>query len=292
VSRAAADRRLGAWLIAPAFATMGLVTAYPLLRAVWLSLFRDRLTDPGGRVFVGLGNYRTILRDPLWWQDVATTATITATSVTLELILGFVVAFAMLRVARGRAALRAVVLIPYGVVTVVAAFAWRSALALDTGFVNGWLGPGDFAWFGARWSSLAAIVLADVWKTTPFVALLLLAGLVQIPDELHEAAALDGATAWQRFRRVTVPNMKAAILVAVLFRTLDAWRIFDTVFVMTAGAHRTETLSFLAYRQTVTLLELGLGSAVSVLLFASVLLLAAVFLAAFRPDVSGAGGER
>jgi multiple sugar transport system permease protein len=292
VSRAAADRRLGAWLIAPAFATMGLVTAYPLLRAVWLSLFRDRLTDPGGRVFVGLGNYRTILRDPLWWQDVATTATITATSVTLELILGFVVAFAMLRVARGRAALRALVLIPYGVVTVVAAFAWRSALALDTGFVNGWLGLGDFAWFGARWSSLVAIVLADVWKTTPFVALLLLAGLVQIPDELHEAAALDGATAWQRVRRVTVPNMKSAILVAVLFRTLDAWRIFDTVFVMTAGAHRTETLSFLAYRQTVTLLELGLGSAVSVLLFASVLLLAAVFLAAFRPDVSGAGGER
>ena len=291
MSRAAADRRLGAWLIAPAFATMGLVTAYPLQRAVWLSLFRDRLTDPGGRVFVGLGNYRTILRDPLWWQDVATTATITATSVTLEVILGFVVAFAMLRVARGRAALRALVLIPYGVVTVVAAFAWRSALALDTGFVNGWLGLGDFAWFGARWSSLAAIVLADVWKTTPFVALLLLAGLVQIPDELHEAAALDGATAWQRFRRVTVPNMKAAILVAVLFRTLDAWRIFDTVFVMTAGAHRTETLSFLAYRQTVTLLELGLGSAVSVLLFASVLLLAAVFLVAFRPDVHAAGDE-
>ncbi len=292
MTRAAADRRLGAWLIAPAFVVMGAVTAYPLLRAGWLSLFRDRLTDPRGRVFVGLDNYRTILTDPLWWQDVATTATITATSVALELALGFVVAFAMLRLRRGRAALRTAVLVPYGVVTVVAAFAWRAAFALDTGFVNGWLGLGDFAWFGARWSSLVAIVLAEVWKTTPFVALLLLAGLVQIPDELYEAAALDGATAWQGFRRITLPNMKTAVLVAVLFRTLDAWRIFDTIFVMTAGAHATETLSFLAYRQTVTLLNLGLGSAVSVLLFASVVLIALVFLAVFRPELSGAGQER
>ena len=279
-------------MVAPAFAVMGLVTAYPLVRAVWLSLFRDRLTDPAGRVFVGLGNYGTILRDPLWWQDVVATAVIAVASVTLELILGFVVAFALLRVVRGRAALRTAVLIPYGVVTVVAAFAWRTAFALDTGFVNAWLGLGEHAWFGARWSSFVVIVLAEVWKTTPFVALLLLAGLAQIPADLDEAAALDGAGAWQRFRRITLPNMRGAVLVAVLFRTLDAWRIFDTVFVMTAGAHRTETLSFLAYRQTITLLELGLGSAVSVLLFASVLLIAAAFLAGFRPDLAGAGEER
>jgi multiple sugar transport system permease protein len=292
VSRTAADRRFGAWLIAPAFVIMGIVTAYPLVRAVWLSLFRDRLTDPAGRVFVGLGNYRTILGDPLWWQDVAATATITVAGVTLELLLGFVIAFAMLRVARGRTALRTAILIPYGVVTVVAAFAWRTAFALDTGFVNAWLGLGDLAWFGARWTSLIVIVLAEVWKTTPFVALLLLAGLAQIPADLDEAAALDGASAWQRFRRITLPNMRGAVLVALLFRTLGAWRIFDTIFVMTAGAHDTETLSFLAYRQTITLLELGLGSAVSVLLFASVLLIAAVFLAAFRPDLAGAAEDR
>ena len=292
MSRAAADRRLGAWLVAPAFVAMSLVTAYPLLRAVWLSLFRDRLTDPAGRVFVGLHNYATVLGDPLWWQDVGTTLTVTASSVALELVLGFVVASAMLRLGRGRAALRTAVLVPYGVVTVVSAFAWRYAFALDTGFVNGWLGLGDFAWFGARWPSLLVVVLAEVWKTTPFVALLLLAGLVQVPDELYEAATVDGATAWQRLWRVTIPNMKTAILVAVLFRTLDAWRIFDTIFVMTAGANRTETLSFLAYRQTVTLLNLGLGSAVSVLLFLSVVLIAVLFLAAFRPELSGAGGER
>jgi multiple sugar transport system permease protein len=292
VSAARAERRLGLALAAPAFLAMTLVTAYPLVRAVWMSLFRTRLTDPAARTFVGLQNYRTVLTDPLWWQDVRTTLTITALSVTVELVLGFLLAYAMLRIGRGRAAVRTAVLVPYGIVTVVSAFAWRYAFALDAGFVNGWVGLGSFSWFSARWPSLAVIVLAEVWKTTPFVALLLLAGLVQVPEDLQEAAKMDGATAWQRLWRVTIPNMKAAILVAVLFRTLDAWRIFDTVFVMTAGANRTETLSFLAYRQTVTLLNLGMGSAVSVLLFVSVVGLATGFIGLFRPDLSGVQGER
>jgi multiple sugar transport system permease protein len=291
VSVAGGARRLGLALAAPAFLAMTVVSGYPLLRAVWLSLFRDRLTDPAGRTFVGLQNYRTILTDPLWWQNVRTTATITVLGVTAELGLGLLLAFAMLRIVRGRPAVRTAVLVPYGIITVVSAFAWRYAFALDAGFVNGWLRLGSFSWFGARWPSLVVIVLAEVWKTTPFVALLLLAGLVQVPEDLQEAAKMDGATAWQRLWKVTIPNMKAAILVAVLFRTLDAWRIFDTVFVMTAGANRTETLSFLAYRQTVTLLNLGMGSAVSVLLFASVAGLAAAFIVAFRPDLSGVRGE-
>jgi multiple sugar transport system permease protein len=269
---------------------MTLVTAYPLARAAWLSLFRDRLTDPAGRTFVGLANYRTILTDPLWWQDVGTTLTLTAFSVAVEMVLGLLFAFAMLRIGRGRGAVRTAVLVPYGIVTVVSAFAWRYAFGLDAGFVNGWLGLGSFSWFGARWSALAVIVLAEVWKTTPFVGLLLLAGLVQVPEELQEAAKMDGATAWQRLWRVTIPNMKSAIIVAMLFRTLDAWRIFDTVFVMTAGANRTETLSFLAYRQTVSLLNLGMGSAVSVLLFASIVALAAALIGLFRPDLAGVRG--
>ncbi len=292
MSAVRAERRLGLALAAPAFLAMTLVTAYPLLRAVWLSLFRDRLTDPAGRTFVGLQNYRTILTDPLWWQNVHTTLTITVLGVTAELVLGFLLASAMLRIGRGRAAVRTAVLVPYGIVTVVSAFAWRYAFALDAGFVNGWLGLGPFSWFSARWPSLLVIILAEIWKTTPFVALLLLAGLVQVPEDLQEAAKMDGATAWQRLWRVTLPNMKAAILVAVLFRTLDAWRIFDTVFIMTAGANQTETLSFLAYRQTVTLLNLGMGSAVSVLLFVSVVGLAGALIALFRPDLSGVRGER
>jgi multiple sugar transport system permease protein len=291
VTAGRAERRLGLLLAAPAFLAMTLVTAYPLARAAWMSLFRDRLTDPAGRTFVGLANYRTILTDPLWWQVVGTTFALTAVSVALEMVLGFLLALVMLRIGRGRAAVRTAVLVPYGIVTVVSAFAWRYAFGLDAGFVNGWLGFGDFSWFSGRWSSLAVIVLAEVWKTTPFVALLLLAGLVQVPEDLQEAAKMDGATAWQRLWRVTIPNMKGAIVVAMLFRTLDAWRIFDTVFVMTAGANHTETLSFLAYRQTVTLLNLGMGSAVSVLLFGSIVALAAALIGMFRPDLVDVGGR-
>ena len=156
---------------------------------------------------------------------------------------------------------------PYGIITVVSAYIWRYAFQLDSGFVNQWFGLGDFNWFGHRWSALFVITLSEIWKTTPFISLLLLAGLVQVPEDLQEAAEVDGATAWQRLLRVTLPNMKAAIMVALLFRTLDAWRIFDNPFIMTNGANKTETLSFLAYRQNVTLLNLGcrlggLGAAV------------------------------
>jgi trehalose/maltose transport system permease protein len=185
----------------------------------------------------------------------------------------------------GRRWVRTSILVPYGMVTVVSAFAWRYAFALDTGFVNGWLGLSDFAWFGHRWSSLAAVCLCEIWKTTPFMSLLLLAGLAQVPEELQEAARMDGATRWQRLVRVTLPNMKAAVAVAVLFRTLDAYRVFDSIFVMTSGAQDTESVSFLAYRQMIGRTALGLGSAVSVLLFLSVVLLALLFIKAFKVDL-------
>ncbi len=158
--------------------------------------------------------------------------------------------------------------------------------------MNQWFGLGDFNWFGERWSSLFVIMLSEIWKTTPFISLLLLAGLVQVPEEMQEAAKVDGATAWQRLKRVTLPNMKAAIMVALLFRTLDAWRIFDNPFIMTAGANKTETLSFLAYRQNVTLVNLGAGSAISVLLFLTVVLIAFIFVKGFRTDLSQVRGDR
>ena len=183
-------------------------------------------------------------------------------------------------------------MMPYGIITVVSAYVWRYAFQLDSGFVNQWFGLGDFNWFGQRWSSLFVIALSEIWKTTPFISLLLLAGLVQVPYELEEAASVDGATAWQRLSRVILPNMKAAIMVALLFRTLDAWRIFDNPFVMTAGANQTETLSFLAYRQNVTLVNLGMGSAISVLLFLTVVLIAFIFIKGFRTDLSQVRGDR
>jgi multiple sugar transport system permease protein len=290
--RARHERRLGWKLTAPAFVVMLLVTAYPMLNAVYLSLFSYRLTDPAAREFVGFRNYAVVLSDALWWRDVQTTVLITAITVAVELVIGMGFALVMHRIVFARRVVRTSILVPYGIITVVSAFAWRYAFALDTGFVNSWFGLGDFAWFSERWSSLFVICVTEIWKTTPFMSLLLLAGLAQVPDDLQEAAVMDGATRWQRLVRVTLPNMKAAIMVAVLFRTLDAYRVFDSIFVMTAGAQETESVSFLAYRQMISRTALGLGSAVSVLLFLSVVLIAAVFVKAFKVDLSGVRGAR
>ncbi|MFN7150650.1 MAG: carbohydrate ABC transporter permease [Microthrixaceae bacterium] len=285
------ERKLGFRLSAPAFIVMILVTAYPLGYAVVLSLYQYRLTDPDGRRFVGLQNYITVLSDPVWWSAVTTTAIITVISVVVELVLGFGFAWVMYRILRGRSIIRTAILVPYGIITVVSAFVWRYAFQLDSGFVNQWFGLADFNWFGERWSSLFVITLSEIWKTTPFISLLLLAGLVQVPEDMLEAAKVDGANAWQRLWKIVIPNMKAAIMVAVLFRTLDAWRIFDNPFIMTGGANETETLSFLAYRQNVTLVNLGAGSAVSVLLFLTVLAIAVVFVKGFRTDLSQVRGD-
>jgi multiple sugar transport system permease protein len=285
------EEHLGWYLVAPAVAVMLAVTAYPLGRAVWLSLYSYKLTDPAGKEFIGLRNYGVVLTDSLWWQVVFTTVLITVITVAVELVIGFFFATVMHRIIWGRRTVRTAILIPYGIITVVAAYAWQYAFSLDSGFVNQWFGLDDKAWFSQRWSSLFVIILAEVWKTTPFISLLLLAGLSQVPEELQEAAKVDGATAWQRLRRVTVPNMKAAIMVALLFRTLDAYRIFDTIFIMTKGANNTESVSFLAYRQTISRTALGLGSAVSVLLFLSVVLIAAIFIKGFRVDLSRVRGD-
>jgi multiple sugar transport system permease protein len=290
--RARSERRLGLLLSTPAVVVMLLVTGYPLISALYLSLYRYRLTSPGERKFVGLSNYVTALTDGLFWQDVFTTLIIAAITVGVELVIGFALAMVMHRAVFARRTLRTAILVPYGIVTVISAFAWKYAFDLQSGFVNQWFGLGDFAWFSGRWSSLFVIILSEIWKTTPFVSLLLLAGLAQVSGDLEEAATVDGATAWQRLWRVTIPNMKGAILVAVLFRTLDAWRIFDNVFVMTAGQQKTETLSFLTYRQTITRTEIGLGDAVGVLLFLSVVIIAAVFIKGFKVDLSRVRGDR
>ena len=293
-----ADTRLGWMLAGPAFVVMLLVTAYPILQATWDSLWDYRLTTPDDREFVGLSNYAVILTDPLWWRVVGVTLLITVITVVVELVLGFALALVMHRaLTRLRPILRTAILIPYSIITVVSAFAWQFAFAVDTGFVNPWFDwvPGvseTTDWFGGFGSSIFVIIMSEIWKTTPFISLLLLAGLAQVPEEMQEAAMVDGATWWQRLYKVTLPNMKAAIMVALLFRTLDAFRIFDNVFVMTAGAQNTETVSLLAYRQTIQRLEIGLGSAVSVLLFLAVLLISFSLIRLFRIDLAAARGER
>ncbi|HEY1238751.1 MAG TPA: sugar ABC transporter permease [Solirubrobacterales bacterium] len=278
-SRTRSERRLGWMLCAPAVVAMLLVTAYPIVYAIVLSVQNLDLRFPDEGGWVGLDNYRTVLTSSLWWTDLFNTAFITVITVTVELVLGMAIAMVMYRAIFGRGAIRAGVLIPYGIVTVVAAFSWQFAFDPATGFVNNLpLIADDKAWFGDRFSSFAVIIMAEIWKTTPFMALLLLAGLTTIDDGLYEAAKVDGATAWQRFWRITLPLMKPAILVALLFRTLDSFRVFDTIYIMTRGAQDTESVSILGYNQLISRLNLGLGSAVSVVIFICVLAIAFVFV--------------
>ena len=278
-ARTRSERKLAWMLCAPAVLAMLLVTAYPIAYAIVLSVQDVDLRFPEEGGFVGLDNYVAVLTSELWWTDFFNTVFILLTTVAIELVLGMAIALVMHRAIFGRGVVRTSVLIPYGIITVVAAFAWQFAFAPDSGFVNNLpLISDEMDWFGGRFSSFAVIIMAEVWKTTPFMALLLLAGLVTIDDQLYEAARVDGASAWQRFTRITLPLMKPAILVALLFRTLDAFRIFDSIFIMTRGAQNTESVSILGYNQIISRTNLGLGSAVSVLIFIAVVLIAFAFV--------------
>jgi len=272
---------------------MLLVTAFPMLRALYLSLFNYSLTAPDDREFVGLSNYMTALSDSLFWRDTINTVGIMIITVAFELVIGFAFAMVMHRVIFARGTIRTSILIPYGVITVVSGFAWQFAFSNTNGFVNGWLPfvGTDFNWFSEYSSSMVAIMASEIWKTTPFMSLLLLAGLAQVSDDMIEAAKVDGASWWQRLWRVILPNMRSAIMVAVLFRALDAYRIFDNIFVMTAGANNTESISFLTYRQVIEQFQLGIGSALSVLLFLSVLVVAFVIVKVFRVNLAEARQE-
>ncbi|WP_179464020.1 carbohydrate ABC transporter permease [Janibacter alkaliphilus] len=289
--RAKAEQRLGWKLAMPAFIVMVAVTGYPILQAIWNSFFSYRLTDPDNREFTGLSNYIVSLTDPVFWTSMKMTVLVTVFTVAVELVFGFIIALVMHRIVIPRRTLRTLVLIPYSIITVVSAFTWFFAFSVDTGFVNRWLEwlpfiEQDYNWFGGFWSSFFVISLSEIWKTTPFMSLLLLAGLAQVDGSMEEAAKVDGASWWQVLVKVILPNMKAAVMVALLFRTLDAFRIFDNIFIMTGGANDTTSLSVLIYRQTIDRTEIGLGSALSVILFLCVLGIAALFVKGFKVDLA------
>ncbi len=292
--RAKAERRLGWMLCAPAAIVMLLVTAYPVGYAVYLSVQRADLRFPDQNAWVGLDNYITVLSSSLWWADVWHTLIITVVSVAIELVLGMLLALVMHRAIFGRGFVRTSALIPYGIVTVVAAFAWRFAWSSSQGGfvpkVFGWdFDPTDLT--HPFWN-FVIVIATEVWKTTPFMALLLLAGLTLVPDELNEAARVDGASGWQRFWRITIPLMKPAILVALLFRTLDAFRIFDSAFIISNGNNpNIETVSILNFNQLLTRLNLGLGSAISVLIFLCVVFIAFLFVKGLGTSVARERGE-
>lgn len=284
------QRRLAYLLITPAVVLMLAVTAYPIAYAIWLSLHRYNLASPADTRFIGLSNYQTILTDKYWWTAFFVTVIITAISVAIEFALGLALALVMHRTIFGKGAVRTAILIPYGIVTVAASYSWYYAWTPGTGYLANLL-PEGTAPLTEQIPSLAVVILAEVWKTTPFMALLLLAGLALVPEDLLRAAQVDGAGPWTRLTRVIIPLIKPAILVALLFRTLDAFRIFDNIYVLTGGSNDTGSVSILGYDNLFKAFNIGLGSAISVLVFACVAVIAFIYIKLFGAAAPGADSE-
>lgn len=261
-------------LLAPCFLFVAVFAFWPIAYSVWLSLHRVVIGLPGlGEPFVGLANYAELLADPIARRSTLNTLVFVAASTALELAFGLVIALIINRQFPGRGSVRAAVLVPWAIPTVVSSQLWRYLFNDRYGLVNYAVHGTDTgaytAWLADPGWAMAALVTADVWKTSSFAALLILAGLQIIPDELYEAAELDGASAWGKFRHVTLPLIRPALLVALLFRTMDAFRVFDLVFVMTQGgpADATNVLQFYGYKKIFAEGLMGYGSTISVLVF-------------------------
>ncbi len=265
-------------LLGPALVFTMSIAALTVLFTFWLS-FRRQMPIFGISAFAGLENYRFLFQDERFWNALGNTAYFVALSVPLEVGLGLGFALLLNRQFPGRGVARALVLVPWAVPTVVAARFWQWVFNADYGVLNYLLGT-QINWLGDPVWALHAAVLADVWKTTPFAVLLLLAGLQVIPDELYRAARVDGATSWQLFRHITLPLLRPVILLVLLFRTMDAARIFDLVFVLTGGgpANTSETLVVYTYKLLYRTLQFGYGSALAVATFLFVLALSLVYL--------------
>jgi len=270
-------------MMSPSLIVMALVAAYPIGYAIWLSLNEYSVRVPGLSRFAGLKNYTTALGSSEFWEAFVQTFIFTIISVSIELVLGVAFAMAMHQAFRGRAVLRATVLVPWAVLTFGSGLLWRSIFDPDLGFFHSMLSalhlPGaNVVWYGEDGYAMATMVFADVWKTAPFMALLILAGLQVIPDDVYDAAKVDGANAWQRFTRITLPLLRPAILVALLFRTLDALRVFDLPFALTKGANGTNTLSLYAYQELTQNRLVGLGSALAILTFIVVMAVSFLYI--------------
>ena len=282
---ARAERRLGFLLCAPAVLVMIAVTAYPVGYAIFLSLERYNLELPQATKFIGFANYGAVLSSPYWWHALLVTVIITVFSVAITLVLGMLLALVLYRAVFGRGLVRTISLIPYGIVTVAAAYSWQYAWTPSQGYLSSLFN--NSAPLTDQVKAIIVIIIAEIWKTTPFMGLLLLAGLSLVPEDLQKAAKVDGATAWQRFTRITLPLMKPAILVALLFRTLDSFRIFDNIYILTAGANGTGSVSVLGYDNLFNALNLGIGSTIAILIFISVAIIATIFILGFGTAAPG-----
>jgi multiple sugar transport system permease protein len=253
--------------VIPALVLLSFITIYPVIYVFYLSLHRKLLIFDISR-FVWFDNYLFLLRDDRFWNALKNTVYFTAVSVSLELLLGLSIAVLLNRSFRLRGFVRAVVLIPWAIPTVVSARMWEWIYNTDFGILNYIIGS-KINWLGSPFLAMNAAIFMDIWKTTPFVAILLMAGLQIIPQELYQAARVDGAGRWAVFKKITLPLLKPVILVVLIFRTLDAFRIFDAIYVLTGGgpANVTETLSIYAYKVLFQTLQFGYGSTLSVMVF-------------------------
>jgi multiple sugar transport system permease protein len=289
-SKGIPERRLAVLMVAPSMILIAIVAAYPIIYAVWLSLHEYSVRVAGLSRWAGFRNYSNALSDPAWWAAFEHTLIFTVVSVALELVIGLGMALAMHEAFKGQGLLRTVVLVPWAVLTVVTAIMWRTMFVSPYGFVNTVLGT-QTVWLGSEPQALIIIILADVWKTAPFMALLILAGLQVIPGEIYEAAKVDGATTWQRFARITLPLLMPAILVALIFRTLDALRIFDLPYVLTQGQNGTSTLSTIAQEAFATNRIYGLGAAMAVLTFIIVMIVSFSYIRFVGGNIRGLADE-
>jgi trehalose/maltose transport system permease protein len=286
------DRRLGYIMVAPAIILLLAVTGYPLVYNLWNSLHNDNQTFAiSPRNFVGLKNYGHILDSPLWQSALERTLIFTVVSIVFDVVVGLGLALMMHRKFRGRGLVRASVLIPWAMPTVVSALLWKTMFDPRNGFIDYFLGAFHPAWSNLAWigqsvpRTWVAVFVADSWKNIPFVAIILLAGLQVIPNEVYEAAKMDGATWWQAFRRVTLPMLKPALSVAVIFRTLQALLVFDVVYIMTGGGPgtSTEVLSYLNFREFIIDTDFGIGGAMSIMLIILALIVSFIYVRVFRP---------
>jgi len=291
----ASEARLAWSFVAPALGVILLVAIFPLAWTAWESLHLHDLRMPWlGQPFVGLENYLEVLGDGRFWAAMGHTAFFTVATVGIELVLGLALAMAMNRAFRGRGLMRAAVLVPWAIPTVVAALLWRFIFDARAGIANAvlmdvGLMQEPFVWFVHSVAAWVPVILGDVWKMTPFVALLLLAGLQNIDRSLYEAAEIDGASPWQKFRHVTLPLLKPAILVTLVFRTLDAFRVFDLIFVLTGGGPgtATEPIALYTFNSLLQNLRFGYGSALSVIIFLVTFSLAVVYIRMLDVDLTG-----
>ncbi len=291
-SQLARERVRAAWLfLLPTLVVLAAVAGWPLFRTFWFAFTNASLADPAPPEFVGLENFVTVWGDSDWWRSVRNTFLFTGVSVTLETVLGMIIALTLNTRFRGRAILRAAVLVPWAIPTVVSAKMWGwmfndvygviNEMLLSAGFISG-----PIAWTVDPQLSMVAIIAVDVWKTTPFMTLLLLAALQILPEELYEAAKLDGANPVMVFFRITLPLIRGPMMVAIIFRVLDALRVFDLFYVLTSNSSESMSMAVYARQQMFEFQDLGLGAAAASLLFGLIALFTILYMALARDSVA------